>query len=177
MGPGSRALRSAGMTAVRNGTTMNAIADSRITGGCQCGAVRYEWAERPEFASVCHCRMCQKASGQPFMALTGGKLEHLRWTRGAPSIFKSSDKAERGFCSACGTPLTYRFEGSGTISVTMTSLDDPEAIRPSRQYGIEGKVSWVDTIGSLPAQRTEDWMEADGVAPITSYQHPDREQV
>jgi hypothetical protein len=150
---------------------------TRVTGGCQCGAVRYEWVARPEFASVCHCRMCQKASGQPFMALTGGKLEHLRWTRGAPSIFKSSDKAERGFCSACGTPLTYRFEGSGTISVTMTSLDDPEAIRPSRQYGIEGKVSWVDTIGSLPAQRTEDWMEADGVAPITSYQHPDREQV
>jgi hypothetical protein len=155
---------------------MNATADSKLTGGCQCGAVRYEWVERPEFASVCHCRMCQKASGQPFMALTGGSIEHLRWTRGQPAIFKSSDKGERGFCRDCGTPLTYRFEGTGNISVTMNSLDDPEAMQPSRQYGIEGKVSWVDTIGSLPGQRTEQWMEADGVASIISYQHPDHER-
>jgi hypothetical protein len=147
--------------------------DKKLTGGCQCGAVRYEWVELPRFASVCYCRMCQKASGQPFMALTGGKREHLRWTRGQPSIFKSSDKGERGFCGACGTPLTYRFEGTGSISVTMNSLDDPEAMRPSKQYGIEGKVSWVDKIGTLPAQRTEEWMKADGVAPIINYQHPD----
>jgi hypothetical protein len=147
-----------------------------LTGGCQCGAVRYEWVERPEFASVCYCRMCQKASGQPFMALTGGKSEHLRWTRGAPTIFKSSDKGERGFCNACGTPLTYRFEGTGTISVTMNSLDDPEAMRPSKQYGIEGKVSWCDSIASLPAQRTEVWMQEAGAKAIVSYQHPDSEQ-
>ena len=95
-----------------------------LTGGCQCGALRYEWRERPTYASICHCRMCQKASGQPFMALTGGKIENLPWTRGQQSIFKSSEHGERGFCSTCGTRLTYRLEGTGRISVAMASLDD-----------------------------------------------------
>ena len=40
-----------------------------LTGGCQCGAVRYDWMEKPACSSVCYCRMCQKASGQPFMSV------------------------------------------------------------------------------------------------------------
>ena len=144
-----------------------------LTGGCQCGAVRYEWSEPPDFASICHCRMCQKASGQPFMALTGGKIEHLKWTRGKPEIFKSSDRGERGFCSVCGTPLIYRFEGTGQISVAMASLDDPEAKRPTIQYGVESKLSWTDGLASLPERRTEEWMREIGISPIASRQHPD----
>jgi hypothetical protein len=142
-----------------------------LTGGCQCGAVRYEWIERPAYASVCHCRMCQKATGQPFMAATGGKQEHLRWTRGAPALFKSSNVVERGFCSACGTPLTYAFESTGRISVTMNSLDDPEAVRPTKQYGIESKVSWFDSIANLPAQRTDEWLKPEKAARMVNRQH------
>jgi hypothetical protein len=146
-----------------------------LTGGCQCGAVRYEWIERPAYAGVCHCRMCQKATGQPFMAATGGKKEHLRWTRGTPALFKSSNVVERGFCSACGTPLTYAFEGTGRISVTMNSLDDPEAMRPTKQYGVESKVSWFDSIASLPAERTDEWLKPEKAARMVNQQHPDHE--
>jgi hypothetical protein len=103
--------------------------------------------------------MCQKASGQPFMGLTGGRQEHLRWTRGAPSIFRSSNMAERGFCKDCGTPLTYAFDGNGRISVTINSLDDPEAMPPSKQYGMEGKVAWVDGIHALPGQTSDEWLK------------------
>jgi hypothetical protein len=148
---------------------------TNLTGGCQCGAVRYTWLEPPKYASVCYCRMCQKASGQPFMALAGGKRETLRWTRGEPAIFNSSNMAERGFCSACGTPLTYSFEGTSNISVTMCSLDDPEAIRPSKQYGIESKVSWFDGIGSLPAERTDAWLKPEVAAQLVNHQYPDHD--
>ena len=130
-----------------------------LTGGCQCGAVRYEWTVRPAHSSVCYCRMCQKASGQPLMGFTGGKRENLTWTRGQPAFFKSSNLAERGFCRDCGTPLTYAFEGTGRISVTINSLDDPEAMPPTKQYGIESKVAWFDAIGTLPAHRTEEWLQ------------------
>jgi hypothetical protein len=147
-----------------------AAAQQTLTGGCQCGAVRYEWLEKPRFSSVCHCRMCQKASGQPFMGYTGGKREHLRWTRGEPSVFKSSNMAQRGFCKDCGTPLTYEFEGTGDISVTINSLDDPEAMPPSKQFGIEAKVSWVDGIHALPAESTDDWLKDDGS--LVSNQYP-----
>jgi hypothetical protein len=154
------------------------MADSsrRLTGGCQCGAVRYEWVEPPEYASVCYCRMCQKASGQPFMAFTGGKREHLRFTRGQPAVFKSSSFAERGFCPACGTPLTYRIIESGNISVTICSFDDPEAMRPTNQDGIEGKVSWFDMLPTLPAERTDEWLKPEQAAQFLNYQYPDHDK-
>ena len=101
-------------------------APTRLTGGCQCGAVRYELTARPRGASICHCRMCQKAGGAPFMAFTGGvRQEHFVFTRGEPAIYRSSEIAERGFCAFCGTPLTYRLIGRDRISVTIGSLDQP----------------------------------------------------
>lgn len=142
----------------------------KLTGGCQCGALRFEWVEPPQYASVCYCRMCQKASGQPLMALAGGAEERLRWTKGVPSIFKSSNLAERGFCSACGTPLTFRHLGSGRISVSMNAFDDPEVVRPKRQFGIESKVSWFDTLRDLPGKRTDEWMKADEAENFVNHQ-------
>lgn len=118
--------------------------------------------------------MCQKASGQPFMALTGGKREHLRFTHGQPALFRSSNFAERGFCKDCGTPLTYAFDGSGEISVAVNSLDDPNATPPTRQFGIESKVSWLDTIHTLPGETSDAWLkEKTGL--LVSRQHPDKD--
>jgi hypothetical protein len=76
-----------------------------LTGGCQCGAVRYALYARPEGAHICHCRMCQKAVGGPFAALAPVRLADFAWTRGTPDTFLSSSVAARDFCAACGTPL------------------------------------------------------------------------
>jgi hypothetical protein len=75
-----------------------------ITGGCQCGAVRFR-AEALGRASICHCRMCQKAFGGFFGPLVTAK--GLVWTKAEPARFQSSNKARRGFCPQCGTPLTF----------------------------------------------------------------------
>ena len=117
---------------------MSAVeAHARLTGGCQCGAVRYRLEAEPTGANVCHCRMCQKASGGPFMAFAGVRFDELVWTRGAPRVFASSALAERGFCADCGTPLTYRLLDRDRISVTIGSLDRPSAVAPEMQYGAE----------------------------------------
>ena len=58
-------------------------APTRLTGGCQCGGVRYVLTARPTGSSICHCRMCQKAGGAPFMAFTGMRQKHFAFTRGA----------------------------------------------------------------------------------------------
>jgi hypothetical protein len=89
-----------------------------MTGGCQCGAVRYALAAMPTAPSICHCRMCQKAFGSYFAPLAGVRLAEIAWTRGALATFRSSDKVERGFCRDCGTPLTYRVLGRDRISVS-----------------------------------------------------------
>jgi len=143
----------------------------RLTGGCQCGAVRYALTAEPSDSSVCHCRMCQKAVGGPFAALAGVSRAHLIWTRGEPARFASSSLATRGFCAACGTPLTYEGAGAEKIDITICSLDHPLAVPPVRAYGIEGRVAWLDRIDALPAIETEEIY-----AGLVNHQHPDRDE-
>src|SRR4051812_38693897 len=110
-----------------------------VTGGCQCGAGRVA-AGRLGRGSICPCRMCQKASGGFFGPFVDA--EGLRWTRGAPAYFQSSNLVRRGFCAACGTPLT--FEGDGvTPNVTIGALDDPAAAPPAMQLGERDKLPYV----------------------------------
>ena len=71
----------------------------RITGGCQCGAVRYALDQQPENVHVCHCRMCQKAVGGPFAVICPVLKPAFRVTRGTLSYFMSSDVGRRGFCA------------------------------------------------------------------------------
>src|SRR4051794_21580650 len=71
------------------------------------------------------------------MAFARVRKAALRWTRGQPTSFRSSSLVERQFCAACGTPLTYNLIEGPNISVTIGSLDDPEAARPVLQYSIE----------------------------------------
>jgi len=150
---------------------MSAGAQFRLTGGCQCGAVRYRLDAEPTGANICHCRMCQKASGGPFMAFAGVRLSQLAWTRGRPKVFASSAVAERGFCPACGTPLTYRILDRDRISVTIGSLDDPAAVAPAMQYGVESRVPWLDSVSSLPQRDIAAFLGAR--ANVGSRQHPD----
>ena len=78
-----------------------------LKGGCQCGAVRFTLEGAPGDASICHCRMCQKAFGNVFAPLVSVGSARLTWTGAEPSRFQSSNHVMRGFCPRCGTPLTY----------------------------------------------------------------------
>ncbi len=140
-----------------------------LTGGCQCGAVRYALYAQPH-TEICHCRMCQKAVGGPFAALAQVARGDLEWTRGAPALFESSSVATRGFCAACGTPLTYQSLGREKIDVTVGSLDTPEAAPPTAQYGIEARLAWFTTLATLPGVETEE-----KYAGLVSHQHPDHD--
>jgi len=148
---------------------------SPYSGGCQCGAVRYALYALPEQAHLCHCRMCQKAVGNAFAALAPIRLEDFAWTKGTPAVFLSSSAAERGFCSACGTPLFFRYVDSEWIDVTIGSLDDPEHVPPELHYGAESRLSWLKRLDVLPSENTTD----DGLTgvprEIISFQHPDHD--
>ena len=151
---------------------------SRHTGGCQCGAVRYSAEVRPDSAHVCHCRMCQKAVGNLFEALVGADKASFVWTRGTPSVFRSSEHVERGFCAACGTPLFYREVNVGHISLTIGSLDRPADIKPAWQVGTEARMPWFDALPQLHSYgETEAGDEAEVAAAIkaSNRQHPDHD--
>jgi hypothetical protein len=125
------------------------------SGGCQCGAVRYAFYVPLENAHVCHCRMCQRATGGVFAALAGSKPEHFAWTRGTPLFFASSNLARRGFCEKCGTPLSFKYDTpEARLYVTIGSLDDPEQAPIVKQFGIESRLSWVTFCEAVPGERT-----------------------
>ena len=97
-----------------------------VTGGCLCGAVRYESQEPPTEGYYCHCSMCRKHSGNVFGATVRMRGSALRFTKGQPKYYRSSDIARRGFCSECGSPLTFVFDTLPDTWVSIGSLDHPE---------------------------------------------------
>ena len=127
----------------------------KITGGCLCGAVRYEANQLPVRSACCHCRMCQKALGAAFLSGVDFLIDAVRYTTGAPKFYKSSDIAERGFCAECGTSIAYQIRPDfvdWTLILTAT-LDDPNAFPPIAHYGVESQLHWLKLDDGLP--RTE----------------------
>jgi len=109
------------------------------------------------------------------MAFTTLSITDFVVTRGQIATFASSDIAERGFCSACGTPLTYRGVMSRRISVAICSLDEPDAVAPQFQLGAESAVHWLADALAAPNTRTDEWLAREKIAAIDNRQHPDRE--
>ena len=130
-----------------------------LTGGCQCGAVRYALYAEPD-VGICHCRMCQKATGGLFLASAGVPLAQFAWTRGQPAVFRSSSIAERGYCR-------------DTIDVTIGSLDDPAAAKPASQVGVESRVPWWRELFDLPGSTTAENPPPGGLEALVNHQHRD----
>jgi hypothetical protein len=145
------------------------------TGGCQCGAVRYALYGEPTHGSICHCRMCQKASGNYFAAFARVRLQDFAWTRGEPAVFKSSELVERGFCRDCGTPLFFRYLDLPRISVAVGSLDDPAPITMDVQYGVQSRLPAFDTLHALPSQTSNEGVPQQRLQKLASRQHPDHD--
>jgi hypothetical protein len=136
------------------------MSGTEITGGCQCGAVRYRLSETPR-TDFCHCGMCRKATGGVFAALTAVPRTSFAWTRGEPAIYASSTAAERGFCRDCGTPLSFAYHVSQRINVTVGSLDEPEVAGPNRgHFAAEHRLSWVPICDGAPEERLDQYAES-----------------
>jgi len=143
-----------------------------MTGGCACGRIRYTTTAEPEEAYLCHCRMCQRATGSVSIAFASFPLDGINWER-EPDWYDSSPIAQRPYCRDCGTSLGFKFrEGSDKMDLTVASFDDPSRFRPRHHFGAESiHRAWLNTEG-LPEMRTEDypllvnkWVEATGEFP------------
>lgn len=153
------------------------MSDVRLTGGCQCGAVRYALHAEPTNPCICYCRMCQKQFGNILGAFAGVHTKDFETTRGEITWFRSSEDVERGFCNKCGTPLAYRFGDRPRISMALGSLDHPELVKPVVQYGAEGMVPWFHEVMALPVTVTGAGDVASRYEKIrsTNHQHPDHD--
>lgn len=146
---------------------------NEVSGGCMCGKVRYTAEIDGDDAYLCHCRMCQRSSGNISLAMKNVKQRNVRW-EGEPHYFQSSPFARRGFCAACGTSLTFEYtDGSSeNMDLIVGTFDDPSPFKPRHHFGAESMHrAWLNTEG-LPEMRSEDykplterWMKTVGKLP------------
>jgi hypothetical protein len=122
-----------------------------IEGGCRCGEVRYRATAAPYATSLCHCRSCRLSAGAPSVAWVIFREADVSIVAGRLAIHASSPGVERGFCARCGTSLTYaRANRPGFFDVTTASLDDPDALPPSKEIWTGERLAWVSAQSGLP---------------------------
>lgn len=123
-----------------------------LTGGCLCGQARFEADGEPVGASVCHCRMCQRAHAAPMVGFASFPRSGFRLTRGELAAYASSDHGTRRFCPTCGSQLIFddsRYPDE--IDIALCSLDDPDAALPRHHIWTGSQRPWVKLDDSLPA--------------------------
>jgi len=137
-----------------------------------CGRVRYSAEIESDDAYLCHCRMCQRASGNVSLAMKTVQKVAVNWAT-EPDYYASSPIARRGFCSTCGSSLTFEYlQDSDKMDLIVGTFDDPSRFRPTSHFGAESMHrAWLDTAG-LPETRSDGyerlnrrWIEATGHLP------------
>ena len=143
----------------------------RMEGGCACGRIRFSVLIENDEAYLCHCRMCQRATGSISIAFKNVKKADVDWSR-EPDWYESSPIAHRPYCRECGTSLGFAFPDGDKMDLTIASFDDPSRFRPKHHFGAESMHrAWLNT-ESLPAYETKDyqplvdrWIKATGKVP------------
>jgi hypothetical protein len=122
-----------------------------LEGGCQCGKVRYRIEGEPVFAAICHCSMCRRAHAAPAVAWAMFNDAQVSFTGERPATYASSPEAQRGFCPACGTQISFTASYiPGLIDISIGSLDRPDAVAPRLHYWDSRRIPWVRFSDGLP---------------------------
>jgi len=142
-----------------------------MEGGCACGRIRFSARIDNDEAYLCHCRMCQRATGSVSIAFMNVRKDAVEWAR-EPDWYQSSPIARRPYCRECGTSLGFAYPDSTNMDVTVAAFDDPTRFRPTLHFGVETMYrAWLNTEG-LPEHRITDnprtverWVAATGKVP------------
>ena len=124
------------------------------TGGCLCGAVRYEGAT-PYNVTHCHCLDCRRAGGAPFVTWASFGLDDFRFIQGSPKEVHWAGRI-RSFCPECGTQVTFRSSAeTQEVDVTVCSMDNPEFLTPQDHTWVEDRLPWIHLADGLPEHARE----------------------
>lgn len=143
----------------------------QMNGGCACGKARYTVTVTNDEAYLCHCRMCQRATGGVSIAFKTFKRADMSWESG-PDWYASSPIARRPYCAACGTSLGFEYPDSDKVDLTIGSFDDPSRFLPKYHFGTESMHrAWINTEGLSECRSdayeplNERWIKAVGELP------------
>lgn len=128
-----------------------------FSGGCSCGAIRYEITAEPIMLLKCHCRDCQHVTGSAFAAAIVVPREAFRLTRGQLRYHFTSSirrgKHRRSFCPECGSRITaaeFETGDSPNVAVLVGSLDDPSWFQPQMDIFVSDAHPWDQMDPAIP---------------------------
>jgi hypothetical protein len=125
-----------------------------LSGGCQCGAVRYRIATMPFWAGTCHCGMCRRMCGAPFITWMTVPNTSVTWEGVAAARYRASPIAERGHCPTCGAQLFWQGQHEPhNVDLTVATLDDPGAVRPQMHIYWDDRMPGIELADGLPRYR------------------------
>jgi hypothetical protein len=123
--------------------------DELRKGGCACGAVRFEALGAPKFVSNCHCRDCRRATGAAFSTWVGYDTGKVCW-QGEPTVHASSATVRRGFCTRCGTPLSYSGkQWAAETHLLIGTFDSPDDLIPTGDVYTTEKLRWTKLVDAM----------------------------
>lgn len=138
-----------------------------LRGQCFCGEVRFEMEHLPRTTTHCHCSMCRKIHGAPFVTWVGGKTGTLKITLGESTlkVFQSSKEAKRGFCGQCGSVLFFEsVRWPGETSVAAPHIQGALPEKPRAHIFYSDRAAWVEVNDELPKYGGES-----GTEPLTPH--------
>jgi hypothetical protein len=123
-----------------------------FTGGCHCGAVRYEARGAPQHVALCHCSDCRKSAGAPMVAWAAFTEAQFSVTQGEAVTHNSSGQSMRSFCGKCGSGLYFRNQQflPGIVDIQSATLDDPDALPPAAHIQVAERIHWMGMAHELP---------------------------
>jgi hypothetical protein len=124
--------------------------DDAITGGCLCGAIRYEGRGEPYNITHCHCLDCRKSTGAAFVTWASFARPAFRFVLGEPRMITWEGRL-RSFCDKCGSSLTFMSgPDSNEVDVTVATFDEPERVSPGDHVWVCDRLRWIESISLLP---------------------------
>ncbi|WP_172148261.1 MULTISPECIES: GFA family protein [Pseudomonas] len=126
------------------------------SGGCQCGAMRYQFAAPLNDIAHCHCTVCRRSSGGIVTTWLTVPLASFRWLAGTPGQYASSASCTRSFCPTCGAQLTlFTTLSPQTLDITVATLDQPELAPADRHIWVQSRLPWLHLDEQLPEEQQE----------------------
>ncbi|PWB31567.1 aldehyde-activating protein [Pseudomonas sp. SDI] len=125
-------------------------------GGCHCGALRYRLAGLLKDVAHCHCSVCRKVTGGTLVTWLTVPCSAFQWLAGTPQRYDSSPSCVRYFCSRCGAHVALTSDLSPeSIDITLTTLDHPERLRPTKHIWTASRLPWLHLDEQLPGEAGE----------------------
>ncbi len=135
-------------------------------GGCFCGVVRYQAGTLPIEVTHCHCTICRRTTGAPFVTWATFPVAAFSFTAGTPAELRATPRAVRTLCSICGTALTFReFARPHCIDITVGSLDHPDDATPQEHTWTADQLAWLHIDDDLPRFSQANSVESDCTRP------------